>query len=71
MKATYFFTETNTRLEMRKNRRITLEIPGELFKHYDVDGMEKYFRTYINEHVFHDSSIILKSIKIGNTHFQL
>lgn len=72
MKATYFFTETNSRLEMRrKNRRTTIEIPDELFRHYDVEGMEKCFRTHMKTYGSHDSTFIINSIKIGNTHFQL
>ena len=69
MKTTYFFTESNRRLEMKRNRRITFDTPDQY--RYDVSGLESFFRNHIRPYVQHDSGIILKTIKIGNTHYQM
>lgn len=69
MKTTYFFTESNRRLGMKRNRRITFDTPDQY--RYDVSGMESFFRNHIRPYVQYDSGITLKTIKIGNTYYQI
>lgn len=75
MKTTYkyqfSFTESNRRLDMVRARTKTLELPKELFEHYDVDGMEKAFFAQVSKFAFSDSNVYLKSVKVGRTTFKL
>ena len=75
MKITYkyqfFFTESNRRLDMVRARSKTLELPKELFDHYDVDGMVKAFFAQADKFTFGDSNVYVKSIKVGRTTFKV
>lgn len=67
----FSFTESNRRLDMVRARTKTLELPKELFEHYDVDGMTKAFFAQASKFTFNDSNVYLKSIKVGRTTFKL
>ena len=67
----FYFTERTSRLAEKKSRSKTLELPRELFDHYDVDGMLKAFFSASNKFTYHDSNISVTSIKVGRTLFQI
>lgn len=71
LKYRFRFVEANTRLGERKTRTKTLELPRELFDHYDVDRMMKAFWSEADKFTLHDSNVSLKSIKVGRTEFML
>ena len=71
MTATVKFVEKNKRLEMTKNRSLKFEVKEEDFRTYNVSSMEKDAMNKIKHHVYSDSTLILKSIKVGRTEFQL
>lgn len=70
-KYTFRFIEINSRLGMRKHRSKTLELDRELFDHYNVDGMMKAFNSVKSKFTFDDSNVIIKTIKVGRTEFQM
>ena len=65
------YTELNSRLGEKKNRTKTLHLTRELFDHYDVEGMVRAFRSESDKFTYHDSTVIVKSIRVGRTEFQL
>lgn len=71
LKYTFRFIEINNRLGERKRRSKTLELGRELFDHYDVDGMERAFNSAKSKFTFSDSTVIIKTIKVGRTEFQM
>lgn len=71
LKYTFKFIEINNRLEERKHRSKTIELNRELFDHYNVDGMVQAFNSAKSKFTQHDSTVIIKSIKVGRTEFQM
>ena len=71
MKAKVRFVEKNRRLEMNKTRTLTFEVKEEDFRTYNVDAMERTALDYMKSYIYKDSTIILKTIKVGRTEFQL
>ena len=71
MKAKVKFVEKNKRLEMNKTRTLTFEVKEEDFRTYNVDAMERTAMLHMKSHIQKDSTIILKTIKVGRTEFQL
>lgn len=71
LKYRFHFVESNKRLGEKRRRVKTLELPRELFDHYDVDRMEKAFRSEAYKFTSRDSNVVLKSIKVGRTEFVL
>lgn len=70
-KYVFKYIERNSRLEEKKTRTKTLHLPRELFDHYDVDGMLKAFRSEMSKFTYSDSTVTVKSIKVGRTEFQV
>lgn len=70
-KYVFSFIEYNTRLGEKKYRTKTLHLPRELFDHYDVDGMMRAFRSEERKFTFSDSTVTVKTIKVGRTEFQI
>lgn len=74
-KYVFRFTEYNTRLGEKRCRTKTLNLPRELFEHYDVDGMLRAFRSEERKKerkfTFSDSTVVVKTIKVGRTEFQI
>lgn len=70
-KYVFSFTEYNTRLDEKRYRTKTLTLPCELFEQYDVDGMLRAFRSEKRKFTFSDSEVIVRTIKVGNTEFQI
>lgn len=70
-KYVFNFTEYNTRLGEKKYRTKTLHLPRELFDQYDVDGMMRAFRSEESKFTFSDSTVVVKTIKVGRTEFQI
>lgn len=70
-KYVFRFTEYNTRLGEKRYRTKTLHLPRELFEHYDVDGMLRAFRSEESKFTFSDSTVVVKTIKVGRTEFQI
>lgn len=70
-KYVFSFIEYNTRLCEKKYRTKTLHLPRELFDHYDVDGMMRAFRSEERKFTFSDSTVTVKTIKVGRTEFQI
>ena len=56
---------------MVRARSKTLELPKELFDHYDVDGMIKAFFSQASKFACDDSNVWAKSIKVGRTTFKV
>lgn len=71
MKATFKYIESNFRLNEKKNRTKTMDLPCELFDHYDVDGMMKAFNGVVKGFTQSDSIVTVKTIKIGRREFQV
>lgn len=67
----FSFTEYNTRLGEKKYRTKTLHLPRDLFDHYDVDGMLKAFRSEESKFTLSDSTVVVRTIKVGRTEFQI
>lgn len=71
MKATFRYIESNYRLNEKKSRTKTMDLPRKLFDHYDVDGMLKAFNGVVNGFTQSDSIVTVKTIKIGRREFQV
>lgn len=67
----FSFTEYNTRLDEKRYRTKTLNLPCELFEQYDVEGMLRAFRSEESKFTFPDSKVIVRTIKVGRTEFQI
>lgn len=65
------FTEINTRLGERKRRSKTLRLSREFFDKYNVDGMIKEFRSVQDKFTLNDSTVVINSITVGRTQFQI
>lgn len=70
-KYVFRFIEYNTRFGEKKYRTKTLHLPRELFDHYDVDGMMRAFRSEERKFTFSDSTVTVKTIKVGRTELQI
>ena len=71
MKAKVRFIEVNRRLQSRKQWTYSINISEKDFETYDVGGMIKKFEPQVLPRVPHDSDIIIKTIKVGRTEFQI
>lgn len=69
-KATVYFTEINSRVNERKNRSKTIEIPDEMYNGWNWDGIVKIFRAEIKNYVGYDSTIRVNRIKLGRAILQ-
>lgn len=71
MKYQFSFIEINNRLGVRKNRTETLDLDPMFYDHYDVGGMIKAFRARRSRFAYHDSELVVRSIKVGRATFKL
>ena len=69
-KATVYYTEINSRLQMRKNRQRTIWIPAKMYDSWDWDGIEKVFKATRRGEYFSDSTVKITKIKIGRAILQ-
>lgn len=68
----YIFNYTeHTRFGEKRYRTKTLRLSRELFDRYDVDEMLKAFRSEQSKFVYHDSTAVVRTIKVGRTEFQI
>lgn len=71
LKYMFKFIEINTRLNGKKARTKTLELPRDLFDTYNVTGMVSAFKAAQHRFTNSDSTVVIKAVKIGRTEFQV
>lgn len=69
-KVTVFYTEYNSRLQMKKNRQRTIWVPAEMADTWDWSGIEKSFLGTRRGEYFSDSILKVNKIKIGRAILQ-
>ena len=71
-KVTVYYTESNSRLEMKRARRVKMPVTDEMYEAQDWTAIVKRFLSYIRTtgRVMRDSETTVTSIKIGNAHLR-
>lgn len=69
-KVTVFYTEYNSRLQMKKNRQRTIWVSAEMADTWDWSGIEKSFLGTRRGDCFSDSILKVNKIKIGRAILQ-